>query len=72
MSIIQQNGMESRVVRVNLMRYFKRFGEAEMVFFTSQGLMYSQDELEKAIEKEGPDNLRMVTREELFHHHLAV
>jgi len=54
------------------MRYFKQFGEAEMVFFTPQGLMYSQEEFEKAIEKEGPDNLRMVTRRELFHLQVAV
>ncbi|MEL6537874.1 MAG: hypothetical protein AAFQ98_20810 [Bacteroidota bacterium] len=64
--------MESRVIRLGLMRYFKRFGEADIVFFTPQGLMYSQEELEQAIEQEGPDNLRMVTRRELFHLHLAV
>ncbi|HAA19687.1 MAG TPA: hypothetical protein DCR93_19840 [Cytophagales bacterium] len=64
--------MHSRVIRVSLMRYFKQFGEAEMVFFTPQGLMYSQEEFEKAIEKEGPDNLRMVTRRELFHLQVAV
>ena len=58
--------MESRILRVRLMRNFKRFEEAELLYFTPQGAVYQQKELRKAIEMEGVDNLRMVTRQELF------
>lgn len=63
--------MESRAVRVHLIKYFKAFRDADMLYFTQQGAVYRQDELESVLEREDPDNLRMVTRKEIFSFNLS-